>query len=139
MGVYDHSIDALDRAALEPHRLEHLQQSYGSPGSTVLAVPCNQFSNREPGTSEEIRTFCATTYGGSFPMSEKVDVNGDGHHPLYRELAEVTDAGDSTGDTVWNFASFLLAPGAREIARVRPLVEPGAPAVLAAIEAALPS
>src|SRR5579884_1590838 len=87
--------------------LENLQKTYGSRGFTVLGVPCNQFAGQEPGTAEEIETFCSTTYGVSFPLTEKVDVNGPRRHPLYKELTETADAEGAAGDVQWNFEKFL--------------------------------
>src|SRR5579884_1022161 len=87
--------------------LENLQKNYGSRGFTVLGVPCNQFAGQEPGTPEEIETFCSTTYGVSFPLTEKVDVNGPRRHPLYKELTETADAEGAAGDVQWNFEKFL--------------------------------
>jgi len=117
--------------------LERLQQRYADQGFTVLGVPCNQFLGQEPGTAEEIQTFCSTTYGVSFPLTEKVDVNGDDRHPLYAELAAVPDAAGEAGDIQWNFEKFLVAPGGESITRFRPTVEPEADEVVAAIEASL--
>ena len=118
--------------------LESLQHRYADRGFTVLGVPCNQFGGQEPGSAEEIASFCSTTYGVSFPMTEKVDVNGPGRHRLYAQLTEVADPEGSAGDIQWNFEKFLVAPGGRPIARFRPTTEPDAPEVVAAIEAVLP-
>jgi glutathione peroxidase len=117
--------------------LERLQQRFEGRGFSVLGVPCNQFGEQEPGSSEEIRTFCSTTYGVTFPMTEKVEVNGDSRHPLYGQLIEVADAEGAAGDIQWNFEKFLVTP-AGEIRRFRPLVDPEAPEVVEAIEANLP-
>jgi glutathione peroxidase len=117
--------------------LERLQQRYGDRGFTVLGVPCNQFLGQEPGTAEEIQTFCSTTYGVTFPLTEKVDVNGDDRHGLYAELTAVPDAEGAAGDIQWNFEKFLVAPGGEIVARFRPAVEPEDDAVIAAIEASL--
>ncbi len=119
--------------------LERLQEKYAERGFTVLGFPCNQFLGQEPGTSEEIATFCSTTYGVTFPMFEKVDVNGDDRHPLYAELVEVTGADGHTGDIRWNFEKFLVAPGGEVVGRFAPQVEPESPEVVEAIEANLPS
>ena len=117
--------------------LERLQQRYGDRGFTVLGVPSNQFAGQEPGTAEEIQTFCSMTYGTSFPMTAKLDVNGPDRHPLYAELVEATDAAGEAGDVQWNFEKFLVAPGGEVLARFRPPVDPEADEVVAAIEAAL--
>ncbi|MGO9911466.1 MAG: glutathione peroxidase, partial [Acidimicrobiales bacterium] len=83
--------------------LERLQKQYEGRGFSVLGVPCNQFGEQEPGTSDEIKTFCSTTYGVTFPMTEKVEVNGDGRNPLYDQLTAVDDAEGKAGDIQWNF------------------------------------
>ncbi|WP_405461197.1 glutathione peroxidase [Streptomyces sp. NBC_00101] len=119
--------------------LERLQNTYGERGFTVLGVPCNQFAGQEPGTAEEIQSFCSTTYGVSFPLLEKVDVNGDGRHPLYAELTKVADAEGEAGDVQWNFEKFLISPAGEPVARIRPRTEPEAPELVAAIEAQLPA
>jgi glutathione peroxidase len=118
--------------------LEELQKRYGDKGFTVLGVPCNQFGGQEPGTAEEIETFCSTTYGVSFPMTEKVDVNGARRHPLFQQLTETPDTEGEAGDIQWNFEKFLVAPGGQIVARFRPTVAPGSPEVIEAIEAHLP-
>jgi len=118
--------------------LERLQQQYGERGFTVLGVPCNQFGAQEPGSPEEIQTFCSTTYGVTFPMTEKVDVNGDGRHPLYQLLTATPDAEGQAGDIQWNFEKFLVSPAGEIVNRFRPLVEPAADEVIEAIEAHLP-
>ncbi|MFG3509624.1 glutathione peroxidase [Streptomyces sp. NPDC047821] len=118
--------------------LERLQKTYGDRGFTVLGVPCNQFGGQEPGTAEEIGTFCSATYGVTFPLLEKTDVNGAGRHPLYVELTRVADADGEAGDVQWNFEKFLVAPGG-EVTRFRPRTEPEAAELVAAVEAALPA
>ena len=91
----------------------------------MLGVPCNQFGAQEPGSAEEIATFCSTNYGVTFPLTEKVEVNGDGRHPLYQQLVDVPDSDDGhTGDIRWNFEKFLVAPGGEVVARFNPMVEP---------------
>ncbi|MFE7707885.1 glutathione peroxidase [Streptomyces sp. NPDC057486] len=119
--------------------LERLQKEYGDRGFTVLGVPCNQFAGQEPGSAEEIQTFCSTTYGVSFPLLAKVDVNGDGRHPLYAELTQLADADGEAGDVQWNFEKFLISPSGEPVARIRPRTEPEAPELVAAIEALLPA
>ncbi len=118
--------------------LEALQERYADRGFTVLGVPCNQFAGQEPGSSEEIQTFCSTTYGVTFPMTEKVDVNGPERHPLYRQLADVADDEGNAGDVAWNFEKFLVSPAGEVVHRFRPQVEPESPGVVAAVEAVLP-
>jgi glutathione peroxidase len=119
--------------------LERLQERYGAQGFTVLGVPCNQFMGQEPGTAEEIEQFCSTTYGVTFPLTEKVEVNGEGRHPLYEALAPVADAEGHTGDIRWNFEKFLLAPDGTVAARFAPQAEPESDEVVAAIEKNLPA
>ncbi|GGT91130.1 glutathione peroxidase [Streptomyces violascens] len=119
--------------------LERLQKEYGGRGLTVLGVPCNQFGGQEPGTAEEIGTFCSATYGVTFPLLEKTDVNGAGRHPLYAELTKTADADGEAGDIQWNFEKFLLTPQGEVAARIRPRTEPEAPEVVALIEANLPA
>ncbi|MFG3405582.1 glutathione peroxidase [Streptomyces sp. NPDC048142] len=119
--------------------LERLQQNYGDRGLTVLGVPCNQFAGQEPGSAEEIQTFCSTTYGVTFPLLEKIDVNGADRHPLYVELTKLADADGEAGDVQWNFEKFLISPAGEPVARIRPRSEPEATEVVAAIEAQLPA
>ena len=118
--------------------LEHLQERYADRGFTVLGVPCNQFGAQEPGTPEEIATFCSTNYGVTFPLTEKVDVNGFQRHPLYQQLTEAPDAEGKAGDIQWNFEKFLVSPTGDIVARFRPTTEPESPEVVGAIEAVLP-
>lgn len=117
--------------------LEKLQEDYAPRGLQVLGFPCNQFGGQEPGTEEEIATFCSTTYGVSFPMFSKIDVNGDARHPLYEELTKTADAEGKTGDVVWNFEKFVVSPEGEVVARFRPLVTPDDPALVETIEAQL--
>src|SRR5882672_1139763 len=118
--------------------LEQLAKDYGQRGLTVIGVPCNQFMGQEPGTAEEIQTFCSTNYGVTFPLLAKTDVNGADRHPLYAELTKTADAEGEAGDIQWNFEKFLLAPGGDVVKRFRPRTEPDAPEVVSAIEAVLP-
>ena len=118
--------------------LEQLARDYGERGLTVLGVPCNQFMGQEPGTAEEIQTFCSTTYGVTFPLLAKTDVNGPDRHPLYAELTKTADADGQAGDVQWNFEKFLIAPDGAVVNRFRPQTAPDAPEVIAAIEANLP-
>src|SRR6516164_9390291 len=113
--------------------LEHLQERYAGRGFTVIGVPCNQFAAQEPGTPEEIATFCSSSYGVTFPLTEKVDVNGSARHPLYLELADTADADGAAGDIQWNFEKFLVAPGGDVVARFRPTTEPESAQVVEAI------
>jgi glutathione peroxidase len=118
--------------------LEQLQETYGERGFEVIGFPCNQFGGQEPGSAEDIETFCSTTYGVTFPMMEKIEVNGEGRHPIYAELAQVADGEGHAGDIRWNFEKFLVAPDG-SITRFSPMVTPEDPALVAAIEGALPS
>jgi glutathione peroxidase len=118
--------------------LERLQQRFHDQGFTVLGVPCNQFGGQEPGSPDEIATFCSTTYGVSFPMTEKVDVNGAERHPLYRQLVEQPDPEGAAGDIQWNFEKFLVSPEGEIVSRFRPMIDPESAEVVGAIEALLP-
>lgn len=115
--------------------LEALQQRYQARGFSVLGVPCNQFAGQEPGTPEEIRAFCSSTYGVSFPMSAKMDINGAERHPLYRLLAG--EGAEFPGDITWNFEKFLVGQDGRVLARFSPRTTPDDPALIQAIEKAL--
>jgi glutathione peroxidase len=118
--------------------LERLHERFAGRGFSVVGFPCNQFGGQEPGSAAEIGEFCSTTYGVTFPMFEKIEVNGPGRHPLYTELTAVPDAAGEAGDIQWNFEKFLVAPGGAVIARFRPRTEPEDTEVVAAIEASLP-
>ena len=133
-------VNVASKCGLTPQysALEKLAQTYGDRGLTVIGVPCNQFMGQEPGTAEEIQTFCSTTYGVTFPLLEKIDVNGPNRHPLFSALTETADDGGEAGDVQWNFEKFLLAPGGEVVKRFRPRTEPDAPEVIEAIEAVLP-
>ncbi len=120
-------------------QLEQIHEQYADRGFTVVGMPCNQFGGQEPGTADEIATFCSTTYGVTFPMFEKIEVNGDGRHPIYDELTATADADGGAGDIQWNFEKFLLSPSGEVVARFRPMVAPDAPEVIEAIEANLPA
>ncbi len=117
--------------------LERLQERYAEQGFTVLGVPCNQFMGQEPGSAEEIAEFCSATYGVSFPMTEKVEVNGEGRHPLYDRLTGFADAEGHSGDIRWNFEKFLIGRDGKVAARFAPQTEPEAAEVVAAVEARL--
>jgi glutathione peroxidase len=119
--------------------LEELQRTYGSRGFSVLGFPCNQFLGQEPGTAEEIATFCSSTYGVSFPLYEKVEVNGEDRHPLFALLSEVEDDNGEAGDVRWNFEKWLIAPDGRVARRFRPQWEPDDPALVAAVVSVLPA
>jgi glutathione peroxidase len=119
--------------------LEALHEQFADRGFAVVGFPCNQFGGQEPGTAEEIATFCSATYGVSFPMFEKIDVNGADRHPIYTELTAAADAEGQAGDIQWNFEKFLVSPDGAVIARFRPMTAPDAPELISAIEASLPA
>jgi glutathione peroxidase len=160
MAIYDTDIAALDgtpnvladldgkvtlvvnvasKCGLTPQyeQLEQIHERYAERGFSVLGVPCNQFMEQEPGSADEIATFCSTTYGVTFPMTEKVEVNGDGRHPLYEQLTPVADADGRDGDIQWNFEKFLVNGQGDVVARFAPTVVPDDPAIIAAIESEL--
>src|SRR4051812_29946918 len=118
--------------------LEALQKKYEAKGFTVIGFPCNQFHGQEPGTAEEIATFCATNYGVTFPIMEKIEVNGDGRHPIYKALTPIADADGKEGDIRWNFEKFVVSADGKHVTRFSPKTRPEDPAVIAAVEAALP-
>ena len=116
--------------------LENLQKTYGDRGFHVVGFPCNQFKGQEPGTAEEIQTFCSMTYGVNFPLFEKIDVNGENRHPIYSELVATADAEGYSGDVRWNFEKFLVASDG-SVRRFAPTVTPEDPSLIGAIESAL--
>ena len=119
--------------------LQELHEKYAGRGFEVLGFPCNQFMGQEPGTPDEIREFCDTNYGVTFPLFEKIDVNGANRHEVYDELTETADADGEAGDVKWNFEKFLVAPDGKVVARFRPQVTPEDAGMVSAIEAQLPS
>ncbi len=118
--------------------LEALHEEFSPRGFTVVGVPCNQFMGQEPGTAEEIAEFCSATYGVTFPMTEKAEVNGENAHPLFQQLTSVPDAEGKAGDVAWNFEKWLIAGTGDVVARFRPMTAPDAPEVRAAIQSVLP-
>jgi glutathione peroxidase len=134
-------VNVASRCGLTPQYegLERLQESYQDRGFSVLGFPCNQFGAQEPGSPEEIATFCSTNYGVTFPMFEKIDVNGESRHDLYKELTPVEDAEGLAGDIQWNFEKFLVSPSGEIVARFRPVTDPEDPVVVAAITENLPA
>ena len=129
-------VNVASKCGLTPQytALEKLHEQFASRGLAVVGFPCNQFGGQEPGTAEEIETFCSTTYGVSFPLFEKIEVNGAGRHPVYRELTAAQDAEGEAGDIQWNFEKFLVDGDGEVVARFRPRTTPDAPEVIAAIE-----
>ncbi len=160
MGIYDTELAALDgtgnvladrsgdvtlvvnvasKCGLTPQyeQLQALQDRFADRGFSVLGVPCNQFLEQEPGSPEEIASFCSATYSVTFPLSEKIEVNGDGRHPLFEQLTAASDAEGHAGDVRWNFEKFLVGRDGTVIARFAPQVTPDDDAVVGAIESAL--
>ena len=133
-------VNVASKCGLTPQyaALEALHERLADRGFAVVGFPCNQFMGQEPGTAEEIEEFCSTTYGVTFPMFEKIEVNGEGRHPIYDELTAVPDADGAAGDVQWNFEKVLLGPDGAVIARFRPRTVPDDPEVLAVIEENLP-
>jgi glutathione peroxidase len=117
--------------------LEALHNEFASQGFSVVGVPCNQFGAQEPGSAEEITTFCSTTYGVTFPLTEKVDVNGSTRHALYEKLTPVQDGEGHPGDIRWNFEKFLVGKDGTTVVRFGPMVAPDDAVLRAAITKAL--
>jgi glutathione peroxidase len=132
-------VNVASRCGLTPQytQLEALHEEYGPRGFTVVGFPCNQFMGQEPGSAEEIEAFCSTTYGVTFPMTGKIEVNGPGAHPVYQQLTGTADASGEAGDVQWNFEKFLIAGDGSVVARFRPRTQPDAPEVRTAIESLL--
>lgn len=119
-------------------QLEELQRTYAERGFTVVGFPSNQFKGQEPGTNEEIAEFCSTTYGTTFPVFGKIEVNGEGRHEVYQSLVGAADTAGEAGDVQWNFEKFLVAPGGEVVGRFRSKVTPDDESIVSAIEAVLP-
>jgi glutathione peroxidase len=117
--------------------LEKLYERYGAKGFSVVGIPCNQFGAQEPGTADEIKTFCSTNYNVTFPLSEKIDVNGETRHPLYQQLTAKADGEGVDGDIRWNFEKFLVSRDGEILERFSPMVEPENAEIVGAIEKAL--
>ena len=130
-------VNVASKCGLTPQyeQLEALQRDHG--GITVVGFPCNQFGGQEPGTADEIAEFCSATYGVSFPMAEKIEVNGDGRHPIYASLTETADADGEAGDVQWNFEKFVVRADGTVVQLFRPKVSPDDPAVRAALATAV--
>jgi len=133
-------VNVASKCGLTPQyeALQKLHDEYSARGFEVVGFPCNQFMGQEPGTAEEIRDFCDTSYKVTFPLFEKIDVNGAQRHPIYAELTQAADADGEAGDVKWNFEKFLVSPIGEVVGRFRPQVTPDDPALVAAIEATLP-
>jgi len=117
--------------------LQALYDRYSPRGFTVLGFPCNQFFKQEPGSAEEIQSFCSINYGVTFPLYAKLDVKGAGQHPLYAILSEFPDDAGKAGNVTWNFEKFLVGKDGRVVRRFRPKVVPEDPVVIEAIESLL--
>jgi len=133
-------VNVASKCGLTPQytQLEELQKKYEPKGFTVVGFPCNQFAGQEPGSADQIAEFCSATYGVTFPLMEKIDVNGAGRHPIYKELTQVADSSGHTGDIRWNFEKFVVSADGKTVTRFAPQTKPDDPTVVAAIEAALP-
>jgi len=133
-------VNVASKCGLTPQytALEELQEQFRDRGLSVVGFPCNQFGGQEPGTADEIAEFCSATYGVTFPLFEKIEVNGPGRHEIYSSLTSTPDASGEAGDIQWNFEKFLVRPDGTVAARFRPRTEPDSPEVLAAIDAVLP-
>ncbi len=133
-------VNVASKCGLTPQyeTLEKIHEQYAEQGFTVLGFPCNQFGEQEPGSSDEIATFCSMTYGVTFPLMEKIDVNGENRHPIYDELTKTADGEGHDGDIRWNFEKFLVGPDGNVVARFGPMTAPDAPEIVEAIEANLP-
>ena len=133
------AVNVASRCGLTPQYdgLAKLQAELKDQGFSVVGFPCNQFGGQEPGTAEEIKTFCSTTYGVDFPLTEKIEVNGEGRHPLYAWLTSQDTAPDGSGDIKWNFAKFLIGKDGQVIGRYEPTTTPEDFALREAIAGAL--
>jgi glutathione peroxidase len=133
-------VNVASKCGLTPQytALETLHEQLRDRGFAVVGFPCNQFGGQEPGTADEIAEFCSATYGVTFPMFEKIEVNGPGRHPVYESLTAAPDENGQAGDIQWNFEKFLVRPDGTIAARFRPRTAPDASSVLSAIEANLP-
>ena len=133
------AVNVASRCGLTPQYegLERVHERYADRGFAVLGFPCNQFMGQEPGGPEEIAQFCSTTYGVTFPLFEKIEVNGDDRHPHYAQLTASPDAEGYTGDIRWNFEKFIVGADGSVVARFGPQVEPESAALIEAIEGAL--
>ena len=136
-------VNVASRCGLTPQYagLEALHEKYAPRGFTVVGVPCNQFMGQEPGSAEEIAEFCMATYGVTFPMTEKIEVNGEGRHPVYAEFTEAPvhgTPGTAGADVAWNFEKFLVTAEGKVAARFAPQTQPDDPDLLAAVESLVP-
>lgn len=151
-------VNVASKCGLTPQyeQLESLQKAWQDKDFSVLGFPCNQFLEQEPGSNEEIKTFCSTTYGVTFPLFDKTEVNGEQRHPLYRQLVAAQPEAErpagsgflermeskgrapkAPGDILWNFEKFLINKRGEVIARFSPDMTPDDPIILKRIEQAL--
>lgn len=132
-------VNVASRCGLAPQyeKLEALQKKYADRGFTVLGFPSNQFLQELSG-ADAIKDYCSTTWGVTFPMFEKIRVNGRHQHPLYKQLTKVPDAEGKSGRITWNFEKFVITP-AGEVHRFSPRTEPDVPEIIDLIESSLPS
>ena len=132
-------VNVASQCGLTPHYkgLQELHENFRDRGLVVLGFPCNQFGAQEPGSEAEIKTFCETRYGVTFPMFTKIDVNGSSRHPLYAFLTEQPTQPDGPGDIQWNFAKFLIDRSGNVAARFAPATKPVSDEIVSAIEALL--
>lgn len=130
-------VNVASKCGLTPQyaALEKIYQQFKDQGFSILGVPCNQFAGQEPGTDEEIQSFCSLNYGVTFDLSGKMNVNDPERHQLYRLLAG--EGAEFPGDITWNFEKFLLGQDGRVLARFSPRTAPDDGAVIQAIEKAL--
>ena len=151
-------VNVASKCGLTPQyeQLENIHKAWRDQGFSVLGFPCNQFLGQEPGSEEEIKTFCSTTYGVTFPMFSKIDVNGENRHPLYQKLIDAAPnavAPEASGfyermaskgraprypdDILWNFEKFLVGRDGQVVQRFSPDMTPEDPIVMEAIKLAL--
>ena len=132
-------VNVASKCGLTPQyeQLEQLQRAYADRGFTVLGFPCNQFMGQEPGSMDEILEYCSVTWGVSFPVFDKVKVNGGKAAPLYKALKQADDVEGNTGRIQWNFEKFVITPEG-EVHRFRPNTKPDDPAIVEVIESSLP-
>ena len=134
-------VNVASKCGLTPQytALEEIYERYADRGFEVLGFPCNQFGGQEPGSAADIEQFCTLNYSVTFPLFEKIEVNGPGRHPLYTELTKTADAEGHDGDIRWNFEKFLVSPDGDVVARYSPVVKPDDATIINDIEANLPT
>ncbi|MFS0714654.1 glutathione peroxidase [Microbacterium sp. 2P01SA-2] len=132
-------VNVASKCGLTPQyeQLEQLQRTYGERGLQVIGFPCNQFMGQEPGSMDEILDYCAMTWGVSFPIMDKIRVNGSHAAPLYKALKKIRNEEGARGPVMWNFEKFIITPDG-EVHRFRPQTKPDAPEIVSVIEANLP-